>query len=194
VGVRPAIPSDGSFSANITFQYQAADLPDDPGFSEAAMQAISYDPASGQIVSYPTTVDTVAKTAKIAITGLAPYYSLAVLRAPAERLALPTLGLTALVNIGSLDANLQLATNVSDGTQDATLAPNTLSLPAGVQKSGTAAQLLLASSPAASSLLVKSDQPTNRRRAGALAGEVPGVRRAVRKRQPRAGVPERRVQ
>ena len=26
----PPIPSDGSFSANITFQYQAADLPNDP--------------------------------------------------------------------------------------------------------------------------------------------------------------------
>lgn len=163
----PAIPSDGSFSANITFQYQAADLPNDPNFSEAAMQAISYDPASGQIVSYPTTVDTVAKTAKIAITGLAPYYSLAVLRAPAlKTLALPLFGtpstwnpFTALVNTGSLAANLQLTTNDSDGTQDATLSPNTLSLAAGAQKTGAAPQLLPASSPAASSLLVKSDQP-----------------------------------
>ncbi len=65
----PPIPADGSFAADLTFSYDAEMLPDDPNFSEAALKVASFDPDSGQLVSYPTTVNTGAKTATAGSTG-----------------------------------------------------------------------------------------------------------------------------
>lgn len=120
----PSIPADGSFAANLTLYYSSADLPNDPNFSESAMQIISYDPSSGAFESYPTTVDTSNKTATASITSLAPYYSLAVLGPFSQSLIdLPWFfesnGMDtklALVNAGGSDAHLSVNGYGADGT------------------------------------------------------------------------------
>ncbi|MBI1761407.1 MAG: hypothetical protein HYR56_08230, partial [Acidobacteria bacterium] len=72
----PAIPNDGSFVADLTFQYSAADLPDDPNLIEANLKVIAFDPATGQLEAYPTTLNTAQKTATARVTSLAPRYTL----------------------------------------------------------------------------------------------------------------------
>ncbi len=112
----PSIPADGSFAADLTFSYDAEMLPDDPNFSEAALKVMSFDPDSGQLVSYPTTVNTSAKTATARVNGLARYYTLGVFGPFAQRtLNFPVLQSSDafatrfhLVNAGAADATLTL--------------------------------------------------------------------------------------
>ena len=75
----PPIPADGSFAANLTLQYTAAELPDDPNLVESNLQIVSFDPATGTLRAYPTIVDTVNRTATATIDSLAPVYTLAML-------------------------------------------------------------------------------------------------------------------
>ncbi len=74
----PPIPADGSFAAYLTFSYDAEMFPDDPNFNEANLKIVSFDPASGKVESYPTTLDRVAGTASTRVNGLMPIYSLGV--------------------------------------------------------------------------------------------------------------------
>jgi uncharacterized protein (TIGR03437 family) len=162
----PAIPQDGSFSAAITFQYSAADLPDDPNFVEASLQVISYDPATGIVTSYPTVLDTLNKKATAQITGLAPYYSLAVLGPFTKTtVSLPYLApaagmspLTSLVNWGATDTSLQVGSPAVSGT------PGTTTLKAGAQLAQGPAQWFGGTDPSLQNspawLRVKSDQST----------------------------------
>ena len=160
----PAIPQDGSFAAGITFQYSAADLPDDPNFIEASLQVISYDPATGIVTSYPTVLDTLNKKATAQITGLASYYSLAVLGPFTKTtVSLPYLGpaagmspLTALVNWGGTDASLEVGSPAS-------ATPST-TLKAGAQLAQSPAQWFGRTDPSLQNssawMRVKSDQST----------------------------------
>jgi uncharacterized protein (TIGR03437 family) len=162
----PAIPQDGSFTAAITFQYSAADLPDDPNFVEASLQVISYDPATGVVTSYPTVLDTLNKKATAQITGLAPYYSLAVLGPFTKTtVSLPYLApasgmspLSSLVNWGATDASLQVGSPAVSAT------PGTTTLKAGAQLAQSAARWFGGADPSLQNssawLRVKSDQST----------------------------------
>jgi hypothetical protein len=112
----PPIPADGSFAADLTFSYDAEMLPDDPNFSEAALKVVSFDPDSGQLVSYPTTLNTAAKTATARVNSLARFYTLGVFGPFAQRsLNFPVLRNSDdfitrfnLVNAGMVDASLTL--------------------------------------------------------------------------------------
>ncbi len=81
----PSIPADGSFIANLKFYYIADDFPDDPNFSEAALKIVGFDPATGVLESYPTTLDLNAKTATARVNGLMPRYSIGVFGPFAQR-------------------------------------------------------------------------------------------------------------
>jgi hypothetical protein len=71
-----AAPSD--FTADLTLHYDRADFPDDPNFSEANLKVVSLDPATGNIETYPTTLDRTARTATARVIGLRALYTLGV--------------------------------------------------------------------------------------------------------------------
>jgi hypothetical protein len=149
----PPIPENSGFDANLTLQYSPTSFPDDPNFSEAKMQIVSYDPATGQLSTYPTTLDTQNKTATAHITGLAPYYSLGVtgpFQQSALNLPVATGGMVAmsavgLVNIGTASANLQV-TGYNEFATDSTPppTPGTVSLDPGHQVTNGTADALAA--------------------------------------------------
>ena len=73
-----AVPHNGSFSAAMSLDYAATDLPDDPNFVESQMQIISLD-STGTLHVYQTTVDTTNKIATATVDGLDNLFSLAVI-------------------------------------------------------------------------------------------------------------------
>lgn len=108
----PPIPADGTFSATLALRYSPASLPDDPNCSEAKLTIVSYDPSTGQVLSYPTTVDTSNHTASTQIDRLLPYYSL-VVPGPFSQ---ASLSFPLLNNSGGTDAALTL---LNTGKSDA---------------------------------------------------------------------------
>jgi len=70
MAIRSADPCRRAASfADLKLYYSAEDLPDDPNFNEAALKVIAFDPATGKLESYPTTVDLAARSATRASTG-----------------------------------------------------------------------------------------------------------------------------
>lgn len=118
----PPIPRDGTFSAHLTLKYSADSLPrDEPNFAESRLQIVSVD-ANGALRSYPTTLNTTAKTAEADIDSLDPAYSLAVLPPFAQSgvfLTNPASGFVQ-VNTGATDANLILTPYTATGTGSTT--------------------------------------------------------------------------
>ena len=120
----PPIPKDGSFIADLTLHYSSRYLPDDPNFNETAMQAVSYDPVTGDFETLPTTLDTDSKTATVRVNGLAQYYSLGVagpfskatLNLPIVRVDQSTFNGLAFLNFGTTPANLTMTSYTERGT------------------------------------------------------------------------------
>lgn len=81
----PPIAANSGFIADLKFYYRDEDLPDDPNFNEAAMKVIGFDPATGRLETYPTTLDLQAKTATARVNGLLPLYSLGIFGPFAQR-------------------------------------------------------------------------------------------------------------
>ncbi len=74
----PAIPADGTFSGDLTLQYDPIEVPDHPDFDEAKLRIVSLDPDTGRITVLPTTLDRARRTASPRLDRLAPSYTLAV--------------------------------------------------------------------------------------------------------------------
>jgi len=112
----PPIPSDGSFSAAISFNYASSQLPDDPNFVESKLQVVSID-STGTLHTYQTTVDTTNKIATAQITDLDPTYSLALVgpfsQTPVMLATVPTS--SALVNTGTQATDLSTTAYLSSG-------------------------------------------------------------------------------
>ena len=121
----PAVPNDQS---QIVYSYSAADLPDDPGFSPANLELVSYDPSNGQLLTYPSTVDTNAQTVTATVAGIAPNFALAApastvvpeLILPFDPQGMPAPGGIALFNAGAGPADTTL---IARGTTGTALAP-----------------------------------------------------------------------
>jgi hypothetical protein len=117
----PAVPNEQS---QIVYSYAAADLPDDPGFNAANLELVSYDPGSGQLLTYPSTVNTNAQTVTATVSGIAPNFALAVpastvgpeLILPFDPQGMPAPGGFALFNAGTGPANTTLIARGGDGT------------------------------------------------------------------------------
>ncbi len=138
----PPIPTDSKFVADLTLHYNAEDLPDDPNFNEANLKVVSFNPATGQMETFATTLDRTAKTATARINGLAPFYTLGVFGPFSNRtLNFPALGSElenrlVLLNPGMSAATLRLNTLTSDGVALSGAGitnPITLTLAAGQQ-------------------------------------------------------------
>ncbi|MBI4877807.1 MAG: choice-of-anchor D domain-containing protein, partial [Acidobacteria bacterium] len=107
----PPIAENGTFQADLKLEYDPGQFPDDPRFQESVLRIVSYDPGTGRLRSYPTTIDKQTHTATARVEGLDPYYSLAVigpfndavLHAPT-----PDTAGVVFVNAGAQEANLRL--------------------------------------------------------------------------------------
>lgn len=148
----PPIPADGSFVADLKFYYSADDLPDDPNFNEVTMKVFGFDPATGKLESYPTTIDLTAKTATVRVNGLMPMYSLGNFGPFAHR----TLNFPVLRSLDDFTTRLHFASvgNVNAGLSARAFKPTgqpysgtgivnplTATLPAGRTLSGLASEL-----------------------------------------------------
>jgi uncharacterized protein (TIGR03437 family) len=154
----PPIPADGSFIADLKFYYSADDFPDDPNFNEATMRVIGFDPATGKLETYPTTVDVNAKTAAARVNGLMPMYSLGIFGPFAHRtLNFPVLRslddfTTQLyfTSFGNDSAGLSARLFTPTGQTDSgtgIVNPLTLTLPAGRTLSGRVSELFKLTAP-----------------------------------------------
>jgi uncharacterized protein (TIGR03437 family) len=129
VNFSPSIPNTGTFTAQIVYKYSSAVLPDDPGFNPANLELVSYDPATQQLLTYPSTVNTAAQTVTATVSGLAPYYGLAVpastlgsaLNLPFDPQHESAVATVALLNTGTVPVNTSLTARGFDGSA---LAPN----------------------------------------------------------------------
>jgi hypothetical protein len=161
----PAVPEATGFQADLTLAYSASDLPDDPGFDESKMAIVSYDPATGAVRSWPTTVNSANRRATARISGIAPRYTLGVLGPFQRRFwnfpAVPAGDLqTALtvVNAGSTGVNLSVNAYGGDGSA-LNSRPLTTALPAGRQWTALAGDLVPEAATQRSFLQAASDQP-----------------------------------
>jgi uncharacterized protein (TIGR03437 family) len=137
----PAIPADGTFLADLTLQYTPSDLPDEPGFNPAQLKLIAYEPATGFVEAYPSTVNLAARTVTARINRLASYYALGV-ESPSTARALdfPVLrqlqnfaSRLLLLNMGSTDAALSFQAYAPNGelyTGPGLTNPVTITVPA----------------------------------------------------------------
>ena len=154
----PPIPADGSFIADLKFYYSADDLPDDPNFNEATMKVFGFDPATGKLESYTTTIDLTAKSATVRVNGLLPMYSLGVFGPFAHR----TLNFPVLRSLDDFTTRLYFASvgNVNAGLSARAFTPTgqtysgtgivnplTTTLPAGKTVSGLASELFKFTTP-----------------------------------------------
>ncbi len=148
VNFSPSIPNNGTFTAQLVYQYSSAVLPDDPGFNPANLELVSYDPATQQLLTYPSTVNTAAQTVTATVSGLAPYYALAVpastlgsaLNLPLDPQNEAAAATVALLNAGTVLVDSSLIARGPDGTA---LAPNPTTGPIlpGQQIAGSFASL-----------------------------------------------------
>jgi len=123
----PPIPNDGSFAGDITFNYSAADLPDDPNFDESKLQVVTLDNTTGAITVIPSRVDATKKTVTAHITQLAPIYTLAVV-GPFSNSSLAFTDATgasalSLVNVGNAPVPVTLRGFSTDATASGGVPP-----------------------------------------------------------------------
>ncbi|MBI4305398.1 MAG: hypothetical protein HY678_03675, partial [Chloroflexi bacterium] len=130
--VDPPVPAttttpfgDQKFTADLTIHYDAIDFPDDANFKEANLKVVSFDPATGKLTSYTTTLDTAKKTAAARVEGLGPYYTLGVFGPFTQKsLDFPMLRTTSSVftglgflNLGTEKSSLTLTSYGEAGTK-----------------------------------------------------------------------------
>jgi uncharacterized protein (TIGR03437 family) len=140
----PPVPDDGVFTTKVVYRYSAASFPDDPGFNESNLVLVSYDPATHKLLTYPSVVDTGAKTVTATSGGLAPYYALAIPAStliPLSNLPLDPLKpaastAIALFNAGTAPVNTTLTARGADATA-LSASPASSSLIPGQQASAT---------------------------------------------------------
>ncbi len=145
----PAIPGDGTFLADLTLQYSPTDLPDNPNFNPANLKVIAYDPTTGSVEVYPSTVNLSARTVTARVNRLAPYYTLGVGKSvTGKSLNFPVLRQTTdfasqllLLNTGSANVSLAMRAYAPDGelySGQGIVNPVTVMLPASQLTSSSA--------------------------------------------------------
>lgn len=122
----PTIAGGGgnqAFSADLTFEYDPSDLPDDANFVEANLKIASFDPTTGTLTPLLTQLNVTGKTATARVADLKQYYTLGVFGPFSKRaLVFPILRSKpdlyngfGLVNAGSSPASVNLTGYGDDG-------------------------------------------------------------------------------
>ncbi len=116
----PSVPAGGGFSADLSLKWTPEVVPDDPNFSETALQIVSLNPATGALRAYATTLDAATRTATARIDSLEAYYTLAVVGPfPKRLLNLPLLtgpnDFTARLNVSAGPQTTGLSLTALDG-------------------------------------------------------------------------------
>jgi hypothetical protein len=144
-------PKDGSFAANLTLQYTADVLPDNPDFDESKLQIVGWDPVAGTFEILSTQLDMTNKMATTHLDHLLSYYSLAmvgpvsttVLRTPVLMAGESLNSAVALTNMAGSAASARLSAFAVDGTLYGDAANRAmLNVDGGAQGGGTADSLL----------------------------------------------------